>query len=462
MAPLKAALMLSDGISAVVLFLLVVALRVDVLDGTWSLARVKPLELAVAYGVMWVAALWFMGLYRLRTHWTLRSELVDIVRAVALLLVVSLAVLYLFNLTNVSRLVLAILVVAQPAVTITSRVVLRVVLERARTAGRLRRELLIVGAGPEAQLFADMVARHAELGLHVSGHLRAPSETRPSVTRPVIGAIDDIERILRTQVVDEVAVCLSPADWSYIEPVSRMCEEQGKIVRVSIRSLGGVLSGGHFEEVGEFPIVSFVYGPDRFLSMALKRAFDVLVSAFLVVVLSPLLLAIALAIRLIDGPPILFRQQRVGLHGRIFTCLKFRTMVPDAEERYAEFEHLNEIRGAAFKIFDDPRVTRTGRFLRAMSLDELPQLWNVLRGDMSIVGPRPAPPREVAKYSLWHRRRLSMRPGLTGLWQVSARNEVDFDRRVSLDLDYIDRWSLWMDLKIVLKTIPAVVAQQGR
>jgi lipopolysaccharide/colanic/teichoic acid biosynthesis glycosyltransferase len=137
-------------------------------------------------------------------------------------------------------------------------------------------------------------------------------------------------------------------------------------------------------------------------------------------------------------------------------------MVPDAEEQLEDLVHLSEVSGPAFKIADDPRVTKVGRFLRRSSLDELPQLLNVLRGEMSIVGPRPAPPREVEKYSIWHRRRLSMRPGLTGLWQVSARSEADFDRRVELDLDYIDRWSLWMDVKILLRTIPVVLAQQGR
>jgi lipopolysaccharide/colanic/teichoic acid biosynthesis glycosyltransferase len=143
-------------------------------------------------------------------------------------------------------------------------------------------------------------------------------------------------------------------------------------------------------------------------------------------------------------------------------CLKFRTMVPDAEARFEELADKSDIPGPAFKMADDPRITRTGRWLRRTGLDELPQLWNVLRGDMSIVGPRPAPAREVDRYSVWHRRRLSMRPGLTGLWQVSAARWSDFDDRVTLDLDYIDRWSLWMDLKILARTIPAVVTQSGR
>ncbi len=162
----------------------------------------------------------------------------------------------------------------------------------------------------------------------------------------------------------------------------------------------------------------------------------------------------------VDGRPVLFRQERVGLHGRPFQVVKFRTMATDAEARLEELAALNEIRGPAFKLTHDPRMTRTGRILRATSIDELPQLWNVLLGEMSIVGPRPPLPAEVAGYDLWHRRRLSMKPGITGLWQVEARRDQDFDRWVELDLAYIDRWSVWLDLKIMVRTIPAML--QGR
>jgi lipopolysaccharide/colanic/teichoic acid biosynthesis glycosyltransferase len=190
----------------------------------------------------------------------------------------------------------------------------------------------------------------------------------------------------------------------------------------------------------------------------MKRLFDIVVAGLALVAASPILVAIALAIRSRDGSPILFRQVRVGLHGRQFEVLKFRTMVPDAEARYAEVVHHSDPR--AFKLTDDPRITPTGRFLRRTSLDELPQLWNVLSGEMSLVGPRPAPPREVQGYDLWHRRRLSMKPGITGLWQVSARRSETFDDRAQLDLSYIDRWSLWLDVKILARTIPA--AFEGR
>jgi lipopolysaccharide/colanic/teichoic acid biosynthesis glycosyltransferase len=180
------------------------------------------------------------------------------------------------------------------------------------------------------------------------------------------------------------------------------------------------------------------------------------------VILSPLLIGVAAVLRLTEGPPILFRQTRIGVHGRPFTIFKFRTMVVDAEDRLEEVKHLNERTGAAFKAANDPRMTGFGRWLRRTSIDELPQLWNVLIGTMSLVGPRPPLPDEVAEYDIWHRRRLSMKPGITGLWQVEARHDPDFDRWVEHDLLYIDGWSIWLDLKILAKTLPALVAHGGR
>lgn len=226
------------------------------------------------------------------------------------------------------------------------------------------------------------------------------------------GALNDIERMLHSQAVDEAATACPSRPW---------CTA-------------------------------------RIVALVLKRAIDVVGAAVGLVILSPLLLLVGGLVLVSEGTPILFRQERVGLHGRTFRMLKFRTMLPGAEARLAELEALNEVQGQAFKLSYDPRIAGVGRFLRRTSLDELPQLLNVLTGSMSLVGPRPALPLEVAAYDLWHRRRLSMKPGITGLWQVSARRETDFDRWVSLDLDYIDRWSLWLDFKIMLRTIPALLS----
>ena len=201
----------------------------------------------------------------------------------------------------------------------------------------------------------------------------------------------------------------------------------------------------------------------RRVSLAAKRGLDVVGAVVGLIVFSPLFVLVALTIIIDDGRPVLFRQDRAGLHGRPFPIVKFRSMRRNADEERASLRDRNEISGgASFKMTDDPRVTRSGRLLRRTSIDELPQLWNVLMGEMSLVGPRPHPFDDVAGYAEWHHRRLDMKPGITGLWQVSARSDPDFDTWVQLDLEYVDHWTLSGDLGILLKTIPAVIRASGR
>jgi exopolysaccharide biosynthesis polyprenyl glycosylphosphotransferase len=216
------------------------------------------------------------------------------------------------------------------------------------------------------------------------------------------------------------------------------------------------------EELDGVPLLSFATTPTNPLQLMLKRVLDIALASFLLLIGMPIAGMIALTIKLTSGGgSVLFRQTRCGLNGRSFTLYKFRTMVEGAEERRRELMHLNEMDGPVFKLRSDPRVTRLGRLLRRFSLDELPQLWNVLRGDMSLVGPRPPIPEEVAQYQRWQRRRLAMKPGLTCLWQISGRNDLDFDRWMQLDLEYIDSWSPLLDLKILLKTVPVVLSGRG-
>jgi exopolysaccharide biosynthesis polyprenyl glycosylphosphotransferase len=238
-------------------------------------------------------------------------------------------------------------------------------------------------------------------------------------------------------------------------------QEQGVRVRFALNQLSEQGRRVELEEMDGIPILSVLPGPAGHFQLLAKRAIDVAVSAFVLLLALPVLLAIALAVKVTSGGAVLFRQTRSGLNGRVFTLLKFRTMVEDAEARRAELLHLNEMNGPVFKLRRDPRVTALGRFLRRFSLDELPQFWNVFKGDMSLVGPRPPIPEEVARYARWQRRRLSMKPGLTCLWQISGRNDVDFDRWMELDLEYINSWSPSLDFKILLKTIPVVLSGKG-
>ena len=456
---LRALLMVTDGVLAALTMVATSAIRFGAdWDVHWRGIIPDPVSFLVLYAILWMGILTFRGLYQLRPRWSIRGEATDLLRASVLMAAIVLGILFWTRLPDVSRSFLLLLFPAQYAVTLGTRVVLRLAAERVRARGMNQRFLVVVGAGPRGQAFAAKLEAHRALGLRVAGFVDEDSDYELPPRWPYLGTPDDLERILHERIVDEVAICLPLSQWSLVDAIAHLCEDEGKIVRVPMAPmafLDHAFPSGRVEELDGSPVFSLVSGPDRALALATKRFADLVVSATALVVLSPLFLALAVGIRLDDRGPILFRQVRVGFHGRRFQVLKFRTMTTDAEDRYGEVVALSDPR--AFKVTNDPRITRFGRFLRQTSLDELPQLWNVLRGEMSLVGPRPAPPREVEAYDLWHRRRLSMKPGITGLWQVTARRNDDFDERAQLDLDYIDRWSMWLDVKILFRTIPAAL-----
>ena len=422
----------------------------------------SPLVALVVYAAAWPLALWSQGLYRPRARLRASSELVDVGRATLIFAAGVLSLLFLFKLPDVSRQVLLAVFPTLATAALATRLVLRWLLWRLRERGRNTRFVVIIGTNAWAEAFADLVESHHTLGLRVIGHLDPGAGDSGVVSRPILGGLVDIETILHTKVVDEVAICLPVSQWSRIDDIARLCEEEGKIVRIPMYLLEHTLATGRVEEFAGVPIYSIVSGPDRVVGMIAKRAVDIVGAAAGLIVTAPIALGIAIAIRRDSPGRVLFRQRRVGLHGRAFDVIKFRTMVEGAEEQLGDLIDRNEIRGHAFKMTNDPRITRVGGWLRRSSLDELPQLWNVLAGEMSLVGPRPPLPSEVEGYDIWHRRRLSMKPGITGLWQIGARQEADFDRWVQTDLEYIDRWSFWLDLKIMARTIPAVLNREGR
>jgi exopolysaccharide biosynthesis polyprenyl glycosylphosphotransferase len=453
--------MLADGVLAFVLLVVLSLVRFgDQWLSIWQPLLAQPAIGGIAYAVAWVVVLWLHGLYQMRTRWTIRGEGLAIARATIVLGLIAGTVLFAFRLPDVSRLFLLLLFPSQWLLTLATRVGLRIGFEWLRARGYNQRFVLVVGTGPRAQAFAKKLESHRELGLVIRGFVEV--EMQPGCGRPwrYLGRLDEIEALLHSEVIDEVALCLPFTQWDRMNAIAHLCEEEGKIVRVPVDVLDHAFAAGRFEDLDGTPVYSVVSGPDRALALAVKRAVDLVIAGLALLVGSPVLLVIAIAIRQREGAPVLFRQTRIGLHGRRFQMIKFRTMGANAEQKLDELLQRSEINGAAFKMTDDPRVTRTGRFLRRTSLDELPQLWNVLRGDMSLVGPRPALPREVESYDLWHRRRLSMKPGITGLWQVSGRRSIEFNTWAELDLSYIDRWSLWLDLKILARTLPA--AFEGR
>lgn len=334
----------------------------------------------------------------------------------------------------------------------------KVGVSQVRLTGKDQRHLVVIGFPRRVDLFARTVAQVPEAGMRVVGRHPVPLGDREEGSR----VIQAFRRELAESVVDSVVIALPVADDIMMEVIA-IARRQGKEVRLILDEVGALARRSRlYDFYGNSVLVLDAVNNGAIGRVVVKRVIDIVLSAIGILVTSPLMAAIALVLKIREpNAPVLFRQRRVGLNGRLFTCLKFRTMVPNAEELKEQLTHLNVMSGPVFKIPDDPRVTPVGRVLRRTSLDELPQLFNVLAGTMSIVGPRPALPSEVREYDETYRRRLSVKPGLTCLWQISGRNEVDFENWMQLDMQYIDSWSLSLDLKIMAKTIPAVLQQRG-
>lgn len=370
---------------------------------------------------------------------------------------------YGLRLDFVSRWFLLVFSVVNFALLATEKVALRLLSRWVRSRGYNFRTVLLVGTGVNATKLADFLEAHPYWGFRVVGYLDDENggEIRRSNRWDCLGKITDLEPVLIREVVDEIIFVIEKGKLGEYEEALLVAERHGVRAHVSLDIFPHVLAHPVLEELDGVPLLSFTTTPSNPLQLAVKRAIDLTLSLFLFLLTFPIQLLAAIAIKLTSTGPIFFRQVRCGLNGRHFTLLKFRTMEAGAEERLPEVSHLNEMSGPVFKVSKDPRMTPAGKLLRKFSIDELPQLWNVITGDMSLVGPRPPLPEEVSRYEPWQHRRLSMSPGITGLWQVSGRNDLDFDRWMALDLKYIDTWSPMLDLKILLKTVPAVLSGRG-
>ena len=416
-----------------------------------------PLVLAI-----WAFLLVTSETYSSRRTVALSREVWQVVRIVGIGTLTLAATGWLLRLDFVSRPFLVLFASIDLVLLVAAKVVLRSTARHIRRRGYNYRTLLIVGINPRSQEVAEIVQAHPHWGLKLLGFV-APNGSHPELVcgLPVLGSADDLPRILQDEVVDEVIFVLSRRQLEEFEDSFLLCSELGIRARVAL-FFPHMKARVVMEELEGIPLLTFTNTPGAPFPIFIKRLVDLLVSMAGLVVLSPLLAMTAVTIKLGSRGPVLFTQVRCGLNGRRFTLFKFRTMAVGAEEQLDEVAHLNEVNGPAFKARRDPRVTPVGRLLRHLSIDELPQLVNVLMGQMSLVGPRPPLPEEVTRYQRWQLRRLSMKPGMTGLWQVSGRAGLDdFNRWIALDLAYIDQWSLWLDLKIMLKTVPAVLLAKG-
>ena len=340
------------------------------------------------------------------------------------------------------------------------RLLYRLVLCRRYEQGVGTRNVLIVGTGQDAEALRHHLEISPHLGYTFKGFVTISGNEEGSAAEHVVGTLDTLFDNVRKQFVDEI-VFTSRCDPARVESVLDQAREQGVDLRVIPELYGGLAWNSQVEYVGQFPTIPLHRGRVPEAGLIFKRGFDLLFSSCVMVLLLPFFLAIALAVKLDSPGNIFYLSARIGKKGRVFRCVKFRTMVSDADERKRELMHMNERDGVLFKISNDPRITRVGRLLRKYSLDELPQFWNVLKGEMSVVGPRPPLASEVKQYKPNHLRRLEVMPGITGLWQVQGRRDPSFASYVSLDETYIDSWSVWLDFKIIVKTIFVVLTGTG-
>ena len=393
---------------------------------------------------------------------SLRREMAKELQVAALGTVLVAAAGYLLRLAFVSRPFLLLFGVTSGLALASVRVLERRTPWGRRLAEAPERIVLVVGCGEEATHIArDIMARRA-WGLRLRGLIDADGCGRAEVAGvPVVATVTELPRVLTGEVIDEVVLAVPTRQLGELEQVLLQCQELGVRVRVALRPFPHLQPRVEVEALDGTPLLTFSTMPTGSLALFLKRLLDVAIAAVALIVTAPLWLVIALAIRLTSRGPVFHRQERCGLRGRRFTLLKFRTMVADAEQLKPGIEHLNVMDGPVFKATEDPRITGVGRFLRRSSLDELPQFLHVVSGEMALVGPRPPIPAEVERYAPWQRRRLAMKPGMTCLWQVSGRSDLDFTTWMELDLAYIDNWSLWLDLKILMQTIPAVLSARG-
>ncbi len=346
---------------------------------------------------------------------------------------------------------------------ILERVLLYVTLRFLRKKGRFIKYAIIVGTGDDARWLLSQLSMRNEYGIDVIGFVQVTDDDSCEAVDgvPVLGSLDDMLTLLEQHVVDEVFIASSLQDIGCLDRVFQATEEFGVNTRLLLKSLSRQKAKMFVDEFINAPFIGFSTTPLNVLAVNAKLVLDVVAAFVLLLVLSPVLLFLPLLIKLDSPGPVIFKQDRAGKNGRIFKMLKFRTMVVDAESRREEVDKLNTMNGPLFKAQNDPRVTRIGKVLRKTSLDELPQLFNVLIGEMSLVGPRPLPVYESRQITGGDRRRLSMKPGITGLWQVSGRSDVDFEEWMRMDMEYIDNWSFWMDIRILLKTAIIVLSLRG-
>jgi exopolysaccharide biosynthesis polyprenyl glycosylphosphotransferase len=461
---------LNDVAATTAAFVLAFLIRLWAGQDDWQ--RAGPIHLFRLYLPVLLAAVvifpllgYILGAYKQVELRRPREIATDIVKMAALGLLTLFSALFLLQGHFVSRSFLFLFAVLQFLLLGTSRWLLLIGGTWLRSRPEQRRHFIIVGSGNGAAEVATLLEAGERFGLSLLGFIHIGNEppTSPAGLRRAYSVLpkEQLVKMLHNRIVDEVVFAVEKEELLELEPLMQQCEQEGVRIRIQLDFLPKGFSDIFVEHLAHVPLLTLASTPQNDFALLFKRTVDVILSILSLVVLSPLFLFLALLVKLTSKGPVLFRQIRCGLGGRQFVLLKFRSMVVDADELLADLSALNEAEAPLFKMRNDPRCTKLGRWMRMFSMDELPQLWNILRGDMSLVGPRPPLPQEVEQYQPWQRRRLRMRPGLTCLWALEGRSQLRFERLTRLDLLYIDNWSVWLDLKILIKTIPTVLSGRG-
>jgi exopolysaccharide biosynthesis polyprenyl glycosylphosphotransferase len=428
--------------------------------------RITEYEITVIIGfsLLWVIIFNMLGAYSYQRFTSLWKELTNVMKATFIGVSIFFAAHYFLRFGRIPRTYILAFCFVNLLFLALDKTALFYVAKELRKRGISRKRVLIVGNGDKTHEFIDVVKKNIGWGLDVVGIVKAAAENLTCDTSGVkiLGTYEDIEPLLHDNIIDEIIVCVPIDQFGLIRKVIECCEREGVQIRIYSDFFGRLVKKVRVDQPYGMNIISLMATQDDELKLYIKRLLDIGVSGVMLIVLSPLFLIMTLLIKATSKGPLLYQWNVVGLNKKPFKSWKFRTMVMSADQMKAELLDRNEMDGPVFKIKNDPRVTKIGKVLRRFSLDELPQLWSVFKGDMSLVGPRPAGPHELARYDSWHRRKLSVKPGLTCLWQVQGRNRIrNFDEWVKLDLEYIENWSLGLDMKILLKTIPAVLRGTG-
>ena len=419
--------------------------------------------------ILLIPAVWWMilnaqGAYKSQRFTSLLTEYKLILKTTIYSTLTVGAIAFVFKLRFPPRSMLALFVIISFCLLTLEKRLFYYIIGKTREKGYNKKTVLIVGTGKLATEFAEATRKYSDWGLDLIGFLT--DDTSEVGTKlygtEVLGVYNDLMSILHERVVEEVIFALPTEDLHIVQKMLALCEQEGVQSRVVSNLFRTVIAKVRADEIHGIPVITFFTTPSQEWQLFIKRIIDVIVSSIALIVLSPIFAIIVLLIKLTSPGPLFYEWKVIGFNKKPLTGYKFRTMVVNADELKGKLLTLNEMSGPVFKIKNDPRITPIGRILRKFSLDELPQLWSVLKGDMSLVGPRPAFAHEVAQFENWQRRKFSVKPGLTCLWQVSGRSQIkNFDEWARLDLQYIDNWSLWLDFKILLKTIPVVVLGKG-